>query len=70
MIREYGYEYDAFVKEELWKKTKGAVTHDCLWGALCLRSGRDALKTIAREYKKTSSQPYPPSENTKNTILL
>ena len=50
MVREYGYEYDAALNEEIWKKTLGKVTADKFRGAYCLRSGRDALKAIAREY--------------------
>jgi hypothetical protein len=53
MIREYGYEYDATLNEELWKKTEGCVTYEKLWNAICLRSGRDTLKAIAREYEPT-----------------
>lgn len=53
MIKEYGYEYDASLDAPLWEITKCKVTHEKLWGAICLRSGRDALKTIAREYKPT-----------------
>ena len=51
MVREYGYEYDAVLNASVWEKTAGKVTEDLLWGAYCLRSGRDALKAIAREYK-------------------
>lgn len=51
MVREYGYEYDATLNKNLWKKCKGKVTHDRFWNAISLRSGRDALKTIAREYE-------------------
>ena len=51
MIKEYGYEYDAVLDEKLWEGTKGKVTHEKLGGAYCLRSGRDALKAIAREYE-------------------
>lgn len=50
MVQEYGYEYDAALDEDLWNKTKGICTASRLWGANCLRSGRDALKAIAREY--------------------
>lgn len=53
MVKEYGYEYDAVLDEKVWEQTKGKVTYEKLWGALCLRSGRDTLKTIAREYKPT-----------------
>ena len=52
LIKEYGYEYDAELDLDLWKDTKGNVTSNTLFGAICLRSGRDALKAIAREYKQ------------------
>lgn len=51
MVKEYGYEYDAALNEAIWKKTEGTVTDQTLMGANCLRSGRDALKAIAREYE-------------------
>jgi selenocysteine lyase/cysteine desulfurase len=50
MVKEYGYEYDAALNEEVWSKTEGKVTTEQLFGTYCLRSGRDALKAIAREY--------------------
>ena len=50
MVKEYGYEYDATLNEAVWSITQGKTTADQLWGAYCLRSGRDALKAIAREY--------------------
>ena len=50
MIQEYGYEYDAVLQKPIWELTAGRTTKDKLWGAFCLRSGRDALKAIAREY--------------------
>lgn len=53
MIKEYGYEYDAVLDKELYKKTKGKITHSDFKGAICLRSGRDALKVVAREFKPT-----------------
>lgn len=53
-VTEYGYEYDAARNEQLWKDTAGQVTTDTLWDALCLRSGRDTLKAIAREYAQTA----------------
>lgn len=53
MIREYGYEYDTVLDKELFEKTKGKVTHEKFMGALCLRSGRDALKVVAREFEPT-----------------
>ena len=50
MVREFGYEYDAVLNKDLWLQTKGKTTSQKLNGAYCLRSGRDALKAIAREY--------------------
>lgn len=52
-IKEYGYEYDATLDQYLWEQTRGNVTQSQLWGGICLRSGRDALKTIAREFEPT-----------------
>ena len=49
-IKEYGYEYDAVLDGDIWKNTEGKVTNKKLMGAYCLRSGRDALKAIAREF--------------------
>lgn len=51
MVREYGYEYDAVLDDKVWEATQGQVTREKLWGAICLRSGRDALKAIAREFQ-------------------
>lgn len=51
MVKEYGYEYDAVLNEDLWQATEGKVTDQKLMGAYCLRSGRDTLKAIAREYE-------------------
>lgn len=51
MIKEYGYEYDAVLNEELWDKLKGKNTSETFLGAYCLRSGRDTLKAIAREFE-------------------
>ena len=50
MVKEYGYEYDAVLNKSIWEKTKGKTTTGKIWNAYCLRSGRDALKAIAREY--------------------
>lgn len=50
MVKEYGYEYDAVLNKDIWSATEGRVTDQMLMGAHCLRSGRDALKAIAREY--------------------
>lgn len=54
MVKEYGYEYDAVLDKELYEKTKGQVTRERFMGAMCLRSGRDALKAVAREFEPTS----------------
>lgn len=54
-IKEYGYEYDAVLDKELWDITRGKTTDQRLFdGAYCLRSGRDAIKAIAREFKPCS----------------
>ena len=50
IVKEYGYEYDALLDEKLWCETKGKTTNQRFTDALCLRSGRDALKAIAREF--------------------
>lgn len=50
MLKEYGYEYDTVLNEEIWRITEGTETNQKLLEAVCLRSGRDALKAIAREY--------------------
>lgn len=54
MVTEYGYEYDAVLDKELYKQSKGKVTHEKFMGAMCLRSGRDALKVVAREFAPTT----------------
>lgn len=54
MVKEYGYEYDAVLDKDLYEKTKGKVTHEKFMGAMCLRSGRDALKVFAREFEPTT----------------
>ena len=51
MVREFGYEYDATIDQDLLLKTKELSATEKLFGAYCLRSGRDALKAIAREYE-------------------
>lgn len=51
MVREFGYEYDATIDQGLLLKTKELSATEKLFGAYCLRSGRDALKAIAREYE-------------------
>ena len=53
IVKEYGYEYETTLDKDLWECTKGKVTYKKLGDAICLRSGRDALKTIAREYNPT-----------------
>lgn len=50
MIKEYGYEYDTVLLEENYVATQGKFTDKKLDNAICLRSGRDALKTVAREF--------------------
>lgn len=50
MIKEYGYEYDAVLDVCLADKTAGECVYHSDHGAILLRSGRDALKSIAREY--------------------
>lgn len=50
MVKEYGYEYNATINENIFSQVKWQSTDEALWGAYCLRSGRDALKVIAREY--------------------
>lgn len=54
MIKEYGYEYDAVLDEELYQRTKNKVAYNDFMGAICLRSGRDALKAVAREFQSTT----------------
>ncbi len=53
MIKEYGYEYDAVLNVELAKETAGRCISHFDHGAILLRSGRDALKAVAREYGKS-----------------
>lgn len=50
-IREFGYEYDAKLNKALFDKTFHLNATKMFNGAYCLRSGRDALKAVAREYK-------------------
>lgn len=54
MVKEYGYEYNATRDEELLSRVGWSGTNKKLWGAYSLRSGRDALKLIAREYPNTT----------------
>lgn len=49
MVKEYGYEYNAEFDKGIFSKTQWDSTDKTLWGAYCLRSGRDALKVIAKE---------------------
>ena len=53
-MMEYGYEYDAVLNSELLAATYGKTTENKLLDYKCLRSGRDALKAIAREYEPCS----------------
>lgn len=48
--RDCKNEYDASLDDALWRKTHGKVATDKLWNAITMRSGRDALKVIAREF--------------------
>lgn len=54
MVKEYGYEYDAVLDRELYEKSNGKVAHEKFMGAMSLRSGRDALKVVAREFEPTT----------------
>lgn len=54
MVKEYGYEYDTVLDKELYEKTKGQVARERFMNAMCLRSGRDALKAVAREFEPTT----------------
>lgn len=53
MVKEYGYEYDAVLDKAIYNNTKGKVVYKKIMGALCMRSGRDALKAVAREFVQT-----------------
>lgn len=50
-IKEYGYEYDASKNDEAWNRLFGTHVKCTTDGTLLLRSGRDALKAVAREYR-------------------
>jgi len=52
-IKEIGYEYEAPLNRELWQKCQDLSTNSLFHNAICLRSGRDALKAAAREYEPT-----------------
>lgn len=49
-IKEFGYEFDSEIDETIYYKTYGKCAYGKYEGAYALRSGRDAIKTIAREY--------------------
>ncbi len=49
-VTEYGYEYDAVLDEALLARTRGQCAPLQQNGWYLLRSGRDALKAVAREY--------------------
>lgn len=51
VVREYGYEYDAEINKELYDKTYGKCATEKYQDAYALRSGRDSIKAIAREYE-------------------
>lgn len=59
MVKEYGYEYNATINEGILSLTGWSGTDEKWFGAYALRSGRDALKVIAREY--SNSIVYLPS---------
>ncbi len=59
MVKEYGYEYNATVDEKLLSLVGWSGTNEKWFGAYALRSGRDALKAVAREH--ASSTVYLPS---------
>lgn len=50
MVKEYGYEYDAVLDIQLDEETAGKCVCQPDHDPILLRSGRDALKSIAREY--------------------
>lgn len=50
LVREYGYEYDAAPVASLLASTAGRVITEPQNGVWYLRSGRDALKMVAREH--------------------
>lgn len=51
IVKEYGYEYDAELDNDLFERTFNKNASDFIDGAYALRSGRDAIKTIAREFE-------------------
>ena len=54
MIKEYGYEYNATINAKLLSHVGWRGTDKKFWGAYSLRSGRDALKLIAREHPNSN----------------
>ena len=50
VVREYGYEYDATPDAALWNQTGNRLLAQIAPNLLGLRSGRDALKIVAREH--------------------
>ena len=50
MIKEYGYEYTAQRVSPLWEETADKPAGQLLGNGICFRSGRDALKAVAREF--------------------
>lgn len=52
LVKEYGYEYDAAVDNMLLECTENRFAPHDENGVLLLRSGRDALKVVAREYDR------------------
>ena len=52
LVKEYGYEYDAAVDNTLLECTENRFAPHDEAGVLLLRSGRDALKVVAREYDR------------------
>ncbi|MBR2311936.1 MAG: hypothetical protein IKA46_01435 [Clostridia bacterium] len=54
MVKEYGYEYNATTNGDILSVAGWSGTDKKLWDAYSLRSGRDALKVIAREYPNST----------------
>lgn len=54
MVKEYGYEYNAITDINLLSLVGWSGTDKKLWDAYALRSGRDALRMIAREYPNST----------------
>ena len=51
MVKEYGYEYEKQIDRALLKKDYGLFSSENYNGAMCLRSGRDALRILSNNYK-------------------